>query len=249
MVVPVINNHSSINLIDLDFDGIKSSLLNYLRSNDQFKDYDFEASNINLLVELLAYNAHKNAFYQNMILNESFLDSAILRNSTLSRSKELNYLPRSYRSTKARVQIEFEATGENAPYVIEKGSPLTALVKSQAYTFTIPETITVASSNTNYTVETDIYEGVYIKDTYTFITANSVPRFKITNKNVDTSSLVVGVYEDGNEVADIYTYASSLLDLDSSLQLQTMSSMYLRSYHLLLLSVPLSRGALPSSLT
>jgi hypothetical protein len=216
MAVPIINNHSSISLIDLDFDGIKASLLNYLRNNDQFKDYDFEASNINLLVELLAYNAYKTAFYQNMTLNESFLDSALLRTSVLSRCKELNYLPRSYRSTKARVLIQFEATGESAPYIIEKGSPLTALVKSQAYTFTVPETITVASSNTTYSVETDIYEGVYIKDTYTFLSNDNIPRYKITNKNIDTSSLVVSVYEDGNEFADIYTYASSLLDIEST---------------------------------
>jgi hypothetical protein len=216
MAVPIINNHSSINLIDLDFDGIKASLLNYLKSNDQFKDYDFEASNINLLVELLAYNAYKTAFYQNMTLNESFLDSALLRTSVLSRCKELNYLPRSYRSTKARVLIQFEATGETAPYIIEKGSPLTALVKSQAYTFTVPETITVASSNTTYSIETDIYEGVYVKDTYTFISNDTIPRYKITNKNVDTSSLVVSVYEDGNEFGDVYTYATSLLDLEST---------------------------------
>lgn len=213
MAVPVINNHSSINLIDLDFNAIKASLKNFLKGNSQFKDYDFEASNMNLLLDLLAVDGYRNAFYTNMALNEAYLDSALLRNSVLSRAKELNYLPRSRKSTRARVKFTFDATGESAPYVIEKGSPLTALVKSQAYTFTIPETIVVASSNTTYTVETDIFEGIYVIDTYTYTQVDGIQRFKIQNKNVDTSSIVVTVYEDGNEIGDVYTFASSLLDL------------------------------------
>lgn len=216
MAVAIVNNHSTINLIDLDPNAIKSSLINFLRTNDQFKDYDFEASNINLLIDLLAVNGHRQAFYQNMALNEAFLDSALLRNSALSRAKELNYVPRSARSSKARVRIEFEATSDSAPYVVPKGSPLTTLVKNQSYTYTIPENITVASANNTYIFETDIYEGVYVQDSYTMPVDGTLTRFQLTNRNIDTTSLVVTVFEDGNEVGDAYIRSDSLLDLKST---------------------------------
>ena len=76
-----------------------------------------------------------------------FLDSAQLRSSVVSHAKELNYLPISYRSAKATVTVEFEATGESQPYIIPKGSQFSTVVKSQAYTFTLPENIQVSSSN------------------------------------------------------------------------------------------------------
>ena len=165
---------------------------------------------------MLSYNSYKNAFYLNMLLSESFLDSAQLRNSILSHAKELNYLPRSARSSKAKVRIEFEATGESAPYIIQKGSPLTTLVKNESYTFTIPETITVSSANTTYSFETDIFEGTYIQDTYTYRQGIENQRFKLTNRNIDTESLTVSVFEDGNEVSDAYKLSTSLLDLDET---------------------------------
>lgn len=208
--------NTSINLVDLDFASLKGSFKNYLRDQNQFKDYDFEGSNINILLDLLSYNSYKNAFYLNMLLSESFLDSAQLRNSILSHAKELNYLPRSARSSKARVRIEFEATGESAPYIIQKGSPLTTLVKNESYTFTIPETITVSSANTTYSFETDIFEGTYIQDTYTYRQGIENQRFKLTNRNIDTESLTVSVFEDGNEVSDAYKLSTSLLDLDET---------------------------------
>lgn len=208
--------NTSINLVDLDFASLKGSFKNYLRDQNQFKDYDFEGSNINILLDLLSYNSYKNAFYLNMLLSESFLDSAQLRNSILSHAKELNYLPRSARSSKAKVRIEFEATGESAPYIIQKGSPLTTLVKNESYTFTIPETITVSSANTTYSFETDIFEGTYIQDTYTYRQGIENQRFKLTNRNIDTESLTVSVFEDGNEVSDAYKLSTSLLDLDET---------------------------------
>lgn len=208
--------NTSINLVDLDFASLKGSFKNYLRDQNQFKDYDFEGSNINILLDLLSYNSYKNAFYLNMLLSESFLDSAQLRNSILSHAKELNYLPRSARSSKARVRIEFEATGESAPYIIQKGSPLTTLVKNESYTFTVPETITVSSANTTYSFETDIFEGTYIQDTYTYRQGIENQRFKLTNRNIDTGSLTVSVFEDGNEVSDAYKLSTSLLDLDET---------------------------------
>lgn len=210
--------NNSIDLVSLDFQTIKNSLRNYLRDNDQFKDYDYEGSNMNMLIEVLSINAGRTAFYQNMVLNESFLDSAVLRNSALSRSKELNYLPNSAKSSRARIRVVFTADGTSAPYVIPKGALITSLVKNDSFTFTFAETITVASASTLYEFEADVYEGFYVTDTYTFLPGvdNSNQRFEMTNKNVDLDSLTVTVYEDGNQIGDIYTYSTTLLDLGAS---------------------------------
>ena len=93
--------NSSISLVSLDFDGLKNNLKTFLQSQPQFADYNFEGSNIGVLLDLLSYNTYLNAFYLNMAISESFLDTAQLRASLVSRAKELNYIPRSYKSSKA----------------------------------------------------------------------------------------------------------------------------------------------------
>jgi hypothetical protein len=215
--------NTSVSYVDLDFDTLKTNLKTYLKGNKVFKDYDFEGSNLNVLLDLLSYNTHKNAFYINMLMSEAFLDSAQLTSSVVSHAKELNYLPASYRSAKAKVTVTFEATGDTQPYVIEKGSLLSTVVKSNAYTFTIPETLTVSSSTRNaantgyvFTFTSDIYEGYYIKDTYVMMESDDVQRFKITNKNVDVDSITVAVYQDGSVLPDIYKQTQTLLGLKST---------------------------------
>lgn len=205
--------NTSLNLVDLDFDTNKADLKRFLADHPLFKDYDFEGSNLNLLVELLSYNTQKGAFLTNMLFSEAFLDSAQLKGSISSHAKELNYLSRSYRSAKATVSVEFEADGDSGPYTLFKGSPFTSLVKNTSYVFTLPETITVSSSNNTFSFDTDIYEGIYIKDTYTYYSGIENQRFKITNKNVDTDSITVVVYEDGAEVGETYVRTDTLLGL------------------------------------
>jgi hypothetical protein len=205
--------NTSFNVVDLDFDTQIADLKAFLSEHPVFKDYDFEGSNLKLLTELLAYNTHKNAFLTNMLFSEAFLDSAQLRGVIASHAKELNYLPRSTKSSKARITCTFTATGESAPYTIFKGSPLTALVKNTSYVFTLPETLTVSSSNTTFQFTTDIYEGIYIKDSYPFLPNIENQRFRITNKNVDVDSITVVVYEDGAQVGSVYTRTDTLLGI------------------------------------
>jgi len=97
--------NSSIVLTQLDFDSYKDSLKTFLKSQDRFKDYDFDGSNLSVLLDVLSYNTYQNAFYLNMISNEMFLDSAKLRDSVISHAKELNYLPRSFRSSSAVLHV------------------------------------------------------------------------------------------------------------------------------------------------
>ena len=203
--------NSTLDLVSLDFSSLKSGFIEYLKTQPQFKDYDFTGSNLNVLLDLLSYNTYKNAFMINMAMSESFLDSAQLKSSVTSHAKELNYTPRSRTSSKARIRVDFTATGENQPYLIRKGSSFTSLVKNTTYIFTIPEDLIVASANTSFSFETDIYEGRYITDTYIFDSTVENIRYKITNKNIDLNSLTVSVFEDGSSVASIYNRETSLL--------------------------------------
>lgn len=208
--------NSSINFTELDFLALKNSVVNHLKSQPLFKDYDFTGSNINVLIDLLTKNTERNSFYYNMMMSEAFLDSAQMKSSVFSRAKGLNYTPRSMRSSKAKIQVTFNATGVSQPYIIQKGESFNTLIKNQAYVFSIPETITVASANTTFSFQTDVYEGIYVKDAYVFNAddLNPYPTFVITNDNVDTTSLTVAVYEDGATVADTYKPATTLLGLN-----------------------------------
>jgi hypothetical protein len=150
-----------------------------------------------------------------MTFAEGFMDTAQLRESVVSHAKDLNYTPRSARSAVATVNVSFTATGENQPYIVQKGSSFSTLIKNKSFIFTVPETIVVASVNNSFNFTTDIYEGTYLKDAYIYKTptTSAVPRFQISNKNVDTSSIDVKVHEDGAVLGKAYSLKQTLLDL------------------------------------
>lgn len=225
--------NSSINLVGLDFDVIKDDFKSYLKSQDQFRDYDFDGSNMSVLLDILAYNTYKNAFYLNMAISESFLDSSQLEASVLSHAKELNYLPRSSRSSRCKVRVDFQASGDTQPYIIEKGSSFTGLIKNESFVFTVPETLTVSSTNTSFSYETFLYEGIYLKDAYIVDSNISEQRFILTNKNVDTNSLTVIVYEDGSDIGENYTNSTTLLGLNSLSKIYFLQASDLGNYEVI----------------
>jgi hypothetical protein len=206
--------NTSIDLTQLDFDSLRDSLIAHLRSQDEFRDYDFESSNLRVLVDLLALNSYKNAFFLNMNLSESFLDSAQLRTSLISHSKELNYLPGSARSASAQVNLSFQ--GPEATYLLEKGQTFTAIIKSNTYFFSLPDSVLVTSGNGSFSTNLTLYEGTYFSDTYIVDYGNQVQRFFLTNPNVDVSSLTVVVYENNVLQGENYRLANTLLGLNET---------------------------------
>lgn len=219
--------NTSIILSNLDFDTHKNTLIAYLKSQDRFKDYDFDGSNMSVLLDILSYNTFHNAFYLNMIGNEMFLDTAQLRDSVVSHAKELNYTPRSFTSATANVSIVFTVLDEpnRRSVVIPKGQAFTSRFGSKIYTFTTGENIVVTDfvSNTQSGAliftgsNISLYEGYYINDTFTYSTQNP-QRLLISNKNVDISSIAVTVIEDVGATTLEYRRATSLFDLNSSSQ-------------------------------
>jgi hypothetical protein len=206
---------SSTDLTSLDFDKVKQNLKDFLRSQDVFKDYDFESSNINVLLDVLAYNTNLNAFYLNMLASEMFLDTAQLRDSVISHAKELNYLPRSFRSAVADVDIIITPTnGSPASFVIPRGQTFTGTVDGRSFTFVTDQNINVGSENGVFRARNvSLFEGDFVFDSY--VTNESSPsRYIITNKTVDTNSLTVVVTEDNGETVIQYRRADSLFGLD-----------------------------------
>lgn len=206
-------SNSSLDLVNLDFGTMKGSLATYLKSQDQFKDYNFDGSAMNVLLDLLSYNTFKNAFYLNMIHSEGFLDSAQLEDSVYSHAKELNYLPRSARSSVANISISFAANNLLQPFVIRKGETFSAIVNQDAYSFAVATDQILTSPNNTFTSTFDIYEGIYSSDTYVVNHADPLQKFKVTNKKIDTDSLTVLVYENGDVNPTTYKRATTLLDL------------------------------------
>lgn len=211
---------SSINYTSLDFESIKANLKDYLKSQDIFKDYDFEASNMNVLLDILAYNTNLNGFYLNMIGNEMFLDSALLRDSIISHAKELNYLPRSFRSATALVNLTLTDTTQGS-ISIPRGTAFTGSDGNKSFTFVTAENVLTTSdptvANKFYANNVTIYEGDYVSDSFVVDYQNE-ERFIVSNKNVDTNSIFVVVIEDNGSTSLTYKFTDSLFDLDSRSQ-------------------------------
>ena len=210
-------SNNVINLVGLDFDNLKASFIDYLKNQQQFKDYDFAGSNMNVLLDVLSHNTFKNAFYLNMVASEAFLDSAQLRESVVSHAKELNYVPRSSRSAKATLRYQFSNTSVSI-IEIPRGTIYTTSVGFNLLTFVTNERKVVSSTTGDYDFTLDIYEGQYVSDTFLKDDNLVNQRFILTNDLIDTDSITVKIYEnDGSDVYS-YTYSSSLLDVKASSQ-------------------------------
>ena len=211
-------SNSSIILTQLDFNEFKNSLKTYLREQDEFMDYDFDGSNLSVLLDILAYNTYQNAFYLNMVSNEMFLDSAKLRDSVISHAKELNYLPRSFGSASAKIQLRITSTDPNKnSIVVPKGTSFITRIDDFSYSFNTNENL-VITNKANGTFISDtitIYEGNYLSDTYV-VNYNNPLIFKISNKKVDISSVSVTILEDNGSVTLEYARATSLFGHDEN---------------------------------
>lgn len=216
------SSNNSIMLTNLDFDTLKNTFKMYLKAQTKFQDYDFEGSNINVLLDILSHNTFQNSFYLNMIGNEMFMDTAQLRDSVVSHAKDLNYVPRSFKSAQAVVNLTINSNDINKrSLVVPKGTTFTSKFGNKNFTFSTAENNVindyVINSNKLTFTETgvNLFEGIYLADTYLY-TSSSSQRFIISNKNVDTSSISVTVIEDNGATNLQYSRTTSLFDLDSS---------------------------------
>jgi len=203
-------------ITELDFDSIKSQLKTYLQTQTQFKDYNFEGSNMSALLDVLSFNTFQNNFYTNMTMNEMFLDSAVLKNSIVSHAKELNYIPRSRKSAKATVRVTI--TDENATdstIVIPQYSTFTANYQGELFTFVTNQTyVARRTAPSVYTADSvDIFEGSMLASFQRegfIVDGDGVLRVQLTNDEVDTDSIVVFVDAEETEDRNVFTRANTI---------------------------------------
>ena len=211
--------NSGLQITNLDFGSIKSSLKNFLQNQDKLKDYNFDGSALSVLVDLLAYNTQYNAYYLNMVANEMFLDSAVQRNSVVSHAKMLNYIPKSAAASKAVIKLVVNNVS-GATLTIPKNTPfISEAVDSINYTFLTTDSTTVAvTSNTATFNDLQIAQGLYSAISYTVnTTVNPTLTFQIPDSTVDTSTILVSVQESStNLISQTYTQATDYTTLTSS---------------------------------
>ncbi len=205
---------SNINITDLDFDDVSQSLKEYLKGQSILKDYDFEGSNLSMLIDLLAYSAHTSAFNANMVASEMFLDTAQIRKNVVSRAKELGYTP----SSKTAAMATFDLV-VNSPKIvgvtpdsltINRGHEFTTVFDGTLYTFICLQnkTITPTSGTTFLFDDLDIYQGQLSTDVYRYNGQVANQRFAILNTNVDTSTITINVTS--NNIVTAWTQATDL---------------------------------------
>lgn len=209
------SSNSSLIIADPDFNSIKQALKTYLKGQDKFSDYDFEGSNMSVLLDILSYNTHMNAFYLNMIGSEMFLDSSQMAESIISHAKEIGYLPRSSISSSATVDIKITPSDNPGVIVIPPKYPLSSRVSSNTYEFYTSDAITVVPNSTGEYIakNVEIKEGLYLSEYYT-LSSNTDQKLIISNQQIDTSSLEIYVNEGDGEFA--YTLANTLLGVSGS---------------------------------
>lgn len=184
------------NFTNLDFNDLHAQIKDYLRSNSNFTDFDFEGSNFSSLIDVLAYNSYITAFNTNMAVNESFIDSATLRENVVSLARNIGYVPRSKSASKAKVSFTVNTTGLNSKTVtLKAGIVALGAVENGNYIFSIPEDITVVVDNNGFANFTsiDVYEGSYLTKSYTVDKSQTNQRFTIPNTGVDSSTIRVKV--------------------------------------------------------
>ena len=209
-------NDRRLEVTEFDFDEVKENLKLFLRSQNEFTDYDFEGSGMNILLDVLAYNTHYLGFNANMLANEMFLDSASLRSSIVSHSKTLGYVPTSARAAKATVDVTLN-TNETT-ITMSAGTVFNTTVDGVSYKFS---TITdITKSNTGGGIpflNTDIYEGTFITTRYTVNTSDIDQRFLLTDNRADTSTLTVKVQTSSTDTTSTtYTEATDITQVTAS---------------------------------
>jgi len=219
-----------VNFSNLDFDQIKTTLKDYLQTNANFTDYDFEGSNLSTVIDLLAYNTYITSYNANMVSNEVFIDSASLRENIVSLAKNIGYLPRSRKSARSSISF-FINTTEIIPQpsiiTLKKGTVATTAGSfgNQSYVFSILEDVSVPVYN-NIATFTDIpiYEGTLLNTNFTYSTKNPNQKFILPNVGIDTDLISVNVKTNEQATAKTkYSAQNSIFDIDGGSRVYYLS--------------------------
>ena len=211
----------------LDFDQIKAQIKLFLKSNSTFTDFDFEGSNFSIIIDTLAYNTYINAFNANLVANESFLDSATIRENVVSLARNIGYIPRSKSSAQAVIRlgdVDLGPTSITTPKFLTLRSGLVCVGNSQntTFTFSLPDNITttnIFTQNGNSFARFDnditVFEGTYLTSRFV-VTENTDQRYIIGSENIDSSTLRVNVTDSFSKTTNKYLQVDNILNVDKN---------------------------------
>jgi len=207
-----------VKFANLDFDQVKQSIKDYIKSNSNFTDYDFEGSNLSVIIDALAYNTYLSSYNANMLSNEVFIDSATLRENIVSLARNIGYTPRSRKAAKANISFTVNVGSSTAlTLTLRAGTVATSREKfgNTSFTFTIPADITVPIVNGVATFDNiTVFEGNYVTENFTVNTNIPNQKFILGNEHIDTSSLVIRVYPTAQDTSfKQYNFKSDLFNV------------------------------------
>ena len=209
--------------VNLDFADIQQSIRDYLRANTNFTDYDFEGSNLSIIIDALAYNTYITAYNTNMAANECFLDSATLRENVVSLARNIGYMPRSRRSARARISFNASGLTETSTLTLNAGIVCNGVGRNSNFIFSIPESITVPVTNGFAEFNNiEIYEGTYITQSFTENSSLFNQRYILDNSFIDTSTIRVQVRPSESSTTSV-TYKQ----IDNIIGITSTSNSYL----------------------
>ena len=223
---------------NLDFDQIKTSIKDYLRANSNFTDFDFEGSNFSVLIDTLAYNTYITAFNSNMVVNESFLDSATIRENVVSLARNIGYVPRSRTAARAAVTITVPTNTTSGTLTLQAGTVCVGSSDNTSYIFSLPENVTT-TVNSNLAVfgsqlnPVILYQGTFLSKVFT-VNGSLDQRFILDNSFIDTSTIVVYV-KSPNEtgLGKEYSKVSNIINLKSTSETYLLQEVRDEKYELL----------------
>lgn len=208
--------NNALKITDINFDAIKTNLKDYLSSQTELKDYDYESSTMQTLINLMAYNTYYNSIYLNMVANEMYLDSAQIRNNVVSRAKQLSYTPRSARGASTTIGLIFEPIDTPDVITVPAGTEFNTTIDGVAYKFSNNIATAIPRINGIYSGNVAVTEGRAVQESYT-VNSNNPVRYLLNNKGADTSTLVVSVQtSSSNTSLTTHTLASNFTDVTST---------------------------------
>ena len=224
---------------NLDFDQIKTQIKDYLRANSDFSDFDFEGSNFSVILNALAYNTYINAFNANMVVNESFLDSAVLRENVVSLARSIGYVPSSRTCARAEINLSVSVSTTSPTITLEARGPVcVGLTNNSSFIFSVPEGITATVENGIATFGTaeepiSVYQGTLLKKTFT-VDGSLDQKFILDNSFIDTQTIVVKVAgaSDTGEGRE-YRLVDNILSIDETSEIYLIQEVQDEKYELL----------------
>ena len=221
---------------NLDFQDLRTQIKDYLRSNSNFTDFDFEGSNFSVLIDNLAYNSYITAYNTNMAVNEAFIDSATVRENIVSLARNIGYVPRSKRAAVAKISFTVDVSSLAARFVaLNPGVVALGNIENGSFTFSIPDKIisTPASNGIASFENIEIYEGNYLTKEFDVVSSQLDAKYILPNTDIDTTTIRVSVTDGTTGTVEVYNAYENIFQVNSESRLFLIQEVSDEKYQIL----------------